>query len=56
MDFKDESMKELAVQTVWCTPTRRWRRKMYEDEILKVKRYKEYILYFSLEEFLSTGQ
>ncbi|CAH0046602.1 unnamed protein product [Clonostachys solani] len=56
MDFKDESMKELAVQTVWCTPTRRWRRKMYEDEILKVRRYKEYILYFSLEEFLATAQ
>lgn len=56
MDFKDETMKELAVQTVWCTPTRRWRRKMYEDEILKVRRYKEHIIYCSLEELLATGK
>ncbi|CAI6090617.1 unnamed protein product [Clonostachys chloroleuca] len=56
MDFKDETMKELAVQTVWCTPTRRWRRKMYEDEILKVRRYKEHIIYCSLEELLATAQ
>ncbi|VUC32671.1 unnamed protein product [Clonostachys rosea] len=56
MDFKDESMRELAVQTVWCTPTRRWQREMYEDEILKVKRYKEYTLYFSPEELFATAQ
>lgn len=55
MDFEDLTSSNLRLQAVWSTG-RGWQRDMYEDEIRKVPRHGEHILYFCLEEFVLTGK
>src|ERR1700733_3777132 len=56
MDFEDERGTHLVLQAVWSTAHRGWQRKVYEDEITKVDRMGECIMYFSIEEFVVTGK